>query len=53
MENKYFYEVVTNEIGYQVIKRISEDGSESWIPKDEENSDYQKYLTQSKDNNAN
>ena len=26
------------------IVRTNEDGSESWIPKDEANSDYQRYL---------
>jgi len=29
------------------IVRINEDGSESWIPKDEANSDYQEYLNPS------
>ena len=27
-----------------IIKRTSEDGSELWIPADENNSDYQAYL---------
>jgi hypothetical protein len=39
------YEIVTSELsGSQIIKRINEDGSESWIPQDEGNSDYQAYL---------
>jgi hypothetical protein len=28
----------------EIIKRTNEDGSESWIPKDPSNSDYQQYL---------
>lgn len=32
----------------EVIKRTNDDGSESWIPMDESNSDYQAYLN--KDN---
>ena len=30
------------------IVRSNEDGSESWIPKDEANSDYQAYLNKDK-----
>jgi hypothetical protein len=30
------------------IVRKNEDGSESWIPKDESNSDYQAYLNKDK-----
>jgi hypothetical protein len=32
------------------IKRINEDGSVSWIPIDEANSDYQRYLNPETDN---
>jgi hypothetical protein len=42
------YEIVISELsGSQIIKRINEDGSESWIPQDEGNSDYQAYLASS------
>ena len=37
---KFTYEVLEN----GVIKRISEDGKEWFIPKDEGNADYQAYL---------
>jgi len=36
------YKEVTE--GQSFIVRTNEDGSESWIPKDESNSDYQAYL---------
>ena len=39
------YEIAISEIdNSEIIKRINEDGSESWIPKDLANSDYQEYL---------
>ena len=38
------YEVVETITGNKVIKRNNEDGSISFIPKDEANSDYQAYL---------
>jgi len=39
------YEEFTAEIsGNKLIKRINEDGSISFIPMDEANSDYQRYL---------
>ena len=38
------YEKVTSETGLNFIKRVNEDGTESWIPVDEANSDYQRYL---------
>ena len=39
------YEVVVSELSKsEFIKRINEDGTESWIPVNPENSDYQKYL---------
>lgn len=43
MENTYLYEVFEN-----VIKRIDEDGNESWIPTDPANSDYVQFLEQQK-----
>ena len=42
---KYTYEVITSDLGGEVIKRTDENGLETWIPKDEANSDYQAYLT--------
>ena len=38
------YEEVTTDTGSQFIKRTNEDGSINWIPVDEANSDYQRYL---------
>ena len=38
------YEEITNEMGGKVIKRIDENGAETWIPTDPANSDYQRYL---------
>ena len=32
----------------EVIKRTNDDGTESWIPIDESNSDYQAYLNKDK-----
>jgi len=40
---KYTYETIT-ELGSQVIKRTDENGLVAWIPFDEANSDYQRYL---------
>lgn len=37
------YEEVTTDFAV-VIKRVDEDGKTWWIPKDETNSDYQRYL---------
>lgn len=37
------YEVMTNEFG-SLIKRTNKNGSETWIPKEPSNSDYQAYL---------
>ena len=34
----------TNELGIEYVVRTNADGSESWIPKDEANGDYQAYL---------
>lgn len=38
------YEVITDELGGTTIKRTDEDGKVWWIPTDEANSDYQRYL---------
>ena len=41
---KTTYEVIDEPMTGKVIKRINADGSESFIPFDESNSDYQRYL---------
>lgn len=41
---KTIYEVIDEPMTGKVIKRINADGSESFIPTDESNSDYQRYL---------
>ncbi len=41
---KPIYDEVTNQFDYSLIKRTDTDGKISWIPKDEANSDYQRYL---------
>jgi len=38
------YEKVTNELGENLIKRTDADGAIWWIPINEANSDYQRYL---------
>ena len=38
------YRKETSPSGQDFIVRTNDDGSESWIPKDEANSDYQAYL---------
>lgn len=38
------YEIVETEKGDKIIKRMNEDETISFIPLDESNSDYQKYL---------
>jgi hypothetical protein len=39
------YEIAVSALdNSELIKRINEDGSESWIPKDPANFDYQAYL---------
>ncbi len=38
------YEKVLTESGMERIKRTNDDGTESWIPLDEANPDYQRYL---------
>ena len=46
------YEVIENIDGTQIIKRMNQDGSISFIPKDEGNADYQEYLNPKKPNEA-
>ena len=41
---KPIYEEITNELGNKIIKRTDADGKVWWIPIDESNSDYQRYL---------
>ena len=41
---KYTYEVISDELGNEAIKRTDANGSVSFIPKDPANSDYQRYL---------
>jgi len=43
------YEEVTNELGATLIKRTDADGKIWWIPVDESNSDYQRYLNPEKE----
>ena len=44
---KNIYEVIENaEMKFKIIKRTDEQGIEAWIPLDEANSDYQRYLNQ-------
>ena len=38
------YEEITTELGNKLIKRTDSDGAIWWIPIDETNSDYQRYL---------
>lgn len=38
------YEQITTFSGDEYIKKIEENGVESFIPKDESNADYQRYL---------
>jgi hypothetical protein len=38
------YKEITNDIGNAFIVKSNDDGSETWIPADESNSDYQRYL---------
>jgi len=38
------YEIVTNSVGEEFVKYTPANGSYGFIPKDEENKDYQAYL---------
>jgi hypothetical protein len=38
------YELMTQECGQDVVKATHPDGKVFWIPADETNSDYQRYL---------
>ena len=38
------YEEITDSLGLTIIKRTDKDGTECWIPVNEANSDYQRYL---------
>jgi hypothetical protein len=51
MKNSIYTEV-TNVLGLGIIHRVDEDGSESWIPKDPANSDYQEYLKWTEEQNG-
>jgi hypothetical protein len=42
------YEVITTDLGTEIIKKTTEDGSVFWIPIDPGNSDYQAYLNKDK-----
>jgi hypothetical protein len=44
---EYTYEEITTEVGTKVIKRIDQNGQETWIPVDLANSDYEEYLNPS------
>jgi hypothetical protein len=41
---KLTYEIITDELGSKILKATDEAGKEFWIPMDEANSDYQRYL---------
>jgi len=41
---KIIYELMTQECGQDVVKATHADGKVFWIPADETNSDYQRYL---------
>ena len=45
---KYTYKEVTNYDGVVTIQAAGEDGSVLFIPKDDANSDYQRYLNKDK-----
>lgn len=38
------YEIVKQIYGGEILKRTNQDGTETWIPLDEANPDYQRYL---------
>lgn len=39
------YEIVETSFGAKILKRTNENGTETWIPMTEDNSDYQAYLS--------
>jgi hypothetical protein len=41
---EYTYELVENALGGKSLKRTDSDGNVWWIPQNEANSDYQRYL---------
>ena len=41
---QFTYEVITNQLGAEMIKRTDKNGLVAWIPTDPANSDYQAYL---------
>lgn len=43
------YKEYIDELGNEILSKINDDGSISYIPKDEANSDYQAYLESAKD----
>ena len=45
------YEVVTNELSQVSIKFTTESGDTMWIPDDEQNPDYLRYLAWKAENN--
>ena len=42
------YEIITTDLGPEIIKRTDESGAVAWIPIDPGNSDYQAYLDRDK-----
>ena len=42
------YEIITTDLGSEIIKRTDESGAVAWIPLDPGNSDYQAYLDRDK-----
>jgi len=49
---EFLYEEVTTSNGNNYIKRTNDNGSESWIPTDPANADYQAYLAWLENPNA-
>jgi hypothetical protein len=41
---QFTYEIITSELGAEIIKRTDKNDLVAWIPKDPANSDYQRYL---------